>query len=122
MPKILITDDDPHVLIMLSEILMLRGFEVETASSGEDTLDLLIDDNVYDAIVLDYKMRKMDGVRTYYRIRSMGIQCPVILISGYDLSQYSNLVAQDPNFFTMQKPFSYFDLTDTLKNLLAVNE
>ncbi len=67
--KILVVDDAPSVLNMIKDILIKSGYNVETASSGEDALDIL---QMFkpDMILLDIMMRGIDGYEVCRRIRA----------------------------------------------------
>lgn len=60
MVRILIVDDDEKMLGLYQAILLSEGFDVLTASSGEDGLRLAIE-NIPDLILLDVMMPKKDG-------------------------------------------------------------
>ena len=57
---ILITDDDPQLLRLVSRNLELEDYEVVTASNGQQALDL-IEAQAPDLVLLDVMMPKMDG-------------------------------------------------------------
>ena len=57
---ILIVDDAPENIISLKKVLEVNGFEVDTASSGEEALKKILK-NSYVLIILDVQMPEMDG-------------------------------------------------------------
>jgi CheY-like chemotaxis protein len=57
----MIVDDDPAILRLLSTNLKARGYEVTTATDGEESLEAVQKDFV-DLIILDLMMPKVDGV------------------------------------------------------------
>ena len=61
--RILTVDDDPEYLELLSGRLRKRGYDVETASSGEQAIEVLHDQHV-DCILLDRSMAGLGGVAT----------------------------------------------------------
>lgn len=67
--KILIVDDEPDILEILSYNLKKEGFQVETASNGEEGLKKA-KANLPDLIILDIMMPQMDGVEVCRNIRS----------------------------------------------------
>lgn len=60
MAKILIVDDDAKELELYQDVLLSQGFDVLTASNGEDGLKLAVE-NIPDLILLDVMMPKKDG-------------------------------------------------------------
>jgi two-component system alkaline phosphatase synthesis response regulator PhoP len=67
--KILIVDDEPDILEILSYNLRKEGYQVETANNGEEGLKKA-GENVPDLIILDIMMPQMDGVEVCRNLRS----------------------------------------------------
>jgi len=67
--KILIVDDEPDILEILSYNLRKEGYQVETANNGEDGLKKALE-VMPDLIILDIMMPQMDGVEVCRNIRS----------------------------------------------------
>lgn len=79
---ILYVDDDPGLLDVGKLFLEQGGqFSVETVTSATQAFELLHTDH-YDAIISDYQMPDMDGIRFLKRIRSDGKDTPFILFTG----------------------------------------
>ncbi len=79
-PSLLIIDDDPSILDSLS--LALRdSYTVVTASSGKDGLDKF--DRHFHAVVLDVKMRDMNGFETFTGLKEKDSDIPIIFHSAY---------------------------------------
>ncbi|MCH3972338.1 MAG: response regulator transcription factor [Oscillospiraceae bacterium] len=83
--KILVIDDDTSILMLLSDVLSENGFEVETASSGEDGI-ALIQKETFDMILLDIMMKGISGLDVCRRIRS-SVSCPILFLSAKDTSK-----------------------------------
>lgn len=83
--QILIVDDDPHTLEILSRWLAREGYQTIRADSGVTCLDRLRQERI-DVIVLDVMMPEMDGLQVCERLRASaewrGI--PVILLTAKD--------------------------------------
>lgn len=81
--RLLIVDDEPAIRSMLSEILRLEGFAVETASSGQSAKDVLAS-GTFDAVITDISMETPTA--GYEVIEAAGKQNPrpaTILMSAY---------------------------------------
>ncbi len=98
--KILIVDDDRLVLDALHQIF-LDDYDVVQASSGEEGLAALKIHSDLDAVVLDIRMAKMDGLETASRIRAIDPDLPLIFHTGYP-GEYSK-DAMDQH----HRPFDY---------------
>ena|SRR5687768_429643 len=66
MPSILLVDDDPNFLDLLSRFLQQEGYSVKTAANGWEAL-LVLDQEPIDLILLDVMMPGMDGI-TFLKI------------------------------------------------------
>lgn len=78
---VLIVDDDPAVLTLLSKVISSNGLTAECAESGEAALEM-IGLKSYDLILMDINMRGMDGFAAVEAIRRKGIKTPIIIVSG----------------------------------------
>ncbi|MDY6831236.1 MAG: response regulator [Thermodesulfobacteriota bacterium] len=80
--KVLIVDDEKDFLDLISERLKARDMNVSTATRGEDAVSL-IDQESYDAVVLDLQMPGMDGLEVLKRIKEKNPDVQVILLTGH---------------------------------------
>ncbi|MCR4310983.1 MAG: response regulator [Candidatus Taylorbacteria bacterium] len=95
--KVLIVDDDQFLLNMYSVKFKKSGFDVDTASSGQETLSKLRDGATFDAMLFDVVMPTMDGIELLERIRKEKLvpQALVIILSNQnqqtDMERAKNL-------------------------------
>lgn len=81
-PVVLVIEDNEPTRILYSEELSYAGYEVLTAKTGQEGLDILQQQPV-DLVVLDIAMPGMDGVEALGKILSINKQLPVILNTAY---------------------------------------
>jgi CheY-like chemotaxis protein len=79
---ILLVDDNAHGLIARRNILEELGYQVVSASSGQEALELAKEHH-FDVIVTDYRMPAMDGVALIAELRERQFANPIILLSGF---------------------------------------
>ena len=79
--KILVVDDAPAMVRLISRVLTKKGFEVLESNNGQDALRLLYN-NKPDLVLLDVRMPKMDGWQTCSRIRDISAIIPIIMLTG----------------------------------------
>ncbi len=79
--KVLVVDDDPAVCKVITRVVASKGLQPVSASSGEEALSLVESGN-FDLMVLDIKMAGMDGFEVVERVRGMGKDIPIIILSG----------------------------------------
>ncbi len=102
--KILICDDDPDIVRALSIYLGNEGFDVYTAYSGREALDVL-DEVGIDLTLMDIMMPELDGISATHKIRER-YNLPIIFISAKseDRDKISGLHAGADDYIT--KPFN----------------
>jgi two-component system, OmpR family, response regulator MprA len=81
--KILVVDDDRAVRDALRRALVLGGYEVETADSGTQAIELVVNE-LPDAVVLDIGMPDLDGLEVCRRLRLLGNRVPVLMLTARD--------------------------------------
>jgi two-component system KDP operon response regulator KdpE len=111
--SILIVDDDPAILRLLSTNLKARGYEIFTATDGEESLEAVQKDFI-DLIILDLMMPKVDGVEVCRRVREWS-DVPIIILSARgdenDKVKCLDLGADD----YLTKPFGIAELMARIK-------
>ncbi len=80
--SILVVDDEPDIVVVLSEYLAREGFRVYTAHKGEQAIEKIKEFPI-SLILLDIAMPQMDGIETLRRIKEINPSVNVIMISAY---------------------------------------
>lgn len=80
--KILLIEDEINQITLYTETLKKEGYEVESASNGEDGLKLL-EEKSFDLVIVDIKMPKMSGLETISNILGQRKNLPVIIYTSY---------------------------------------
>ena len=115
--KILLVDDEKDLTCALSVILERNNFEVDSVLNGEDGLYYALT-GVYDVIILDVMMPKMNGFEVLKTLRNKKITTPVIMLTAKsdvsDKIDGLNLGADD----YVAKPFNTEELVARIKALL----
>ena len=119
--KILLVDDERALTDALATILKQNKYSVDTAYNGEDGLDCALS-GVYDVIILDIMMPKLDGLSVLKVLRHNKIDTPVLILSAKsetnDKIDGLNAGADD----YLAKPFSTDELLARIKALLRRKE
>ena len=82
MNKILLIDDEPDILRVLSMSLRADGYDVSTADSGEKGLQVFADEKPQ-IVLTDIKMPGMDGIEVLRQIKQSSEEPEVIIITGH---------------------------------------
>lgn len=80
--RVLLVDDEPEFLDILSARLQARGFDVDTAGSGSLAIDK-VGDAAFDVVLLDLAMPGMDGLETLRGILALDPTNQVIILTGH---------------------------------------
>jgi DNA-binding response OmpR family regulator len=120
MSLLLVVDDDPDLLTLLSAHYSIRGYEVVVAETCEAALRLAAERRP-DAVLLDFCLPRMDGARFIEILRADELtkKTPVIVMSAASARWVASRLPQDPLIDTLEKPFEFAALDPMLENLLA---
>jgi DNA-binding NtrC family response regulator len=80
--RLLIVDDEEEFLLSSSQAMSRRGFTVDVAPNGVTALEK-VEENDYDAVVLDVKMPDIDGIEVFRQIHKSQPGLPIILLTGH---------------------------------------
>jgi CheY-like chemotaxis protein len=80
--RILLVDDDPRLLTVLSDTLQACGHSVTTAVKGEDALEMF-DSTKHDVVITDLGMPRMNGWEVAERVKARSPETPVFLLTGW---------------------------------------
>lgn len=115
--RILIVDDEPHIITLVSYHLSKEGYEVTTVEDGRSALTIARKE-LFDFIVLDIMLPQLDGIEVCKRLRKFGVETPILMLSAkgeeFDKVLALELGADD----YMTKPFSPRELIARIKAIL----
>ncbi|MCB1668001.1 MAG: sigma 54-interacting transcriptional regulator [Porticoccaceae bacterium] len=114
---ILLVDDDPGLLRLLSIRLEAEGFAVLAAESGEEALPALRNHAV-DLVITDLRMGGMDGMELFEQIRHYFPGLPVIILSAQGTIPEAVSAAQRGVFEFLTKPVDKVRLLNTVRSAL----
>lgn len=118
--KALLVDDDQTVLLLGHEMLSRLGFEVLTASNGEEAIRLFGEHHQELGLVfLDLTMPHMDGAETLCHLRAINDKVPVVISSGYTAQDVAERIGEAEIAAFVQKPFTLDQLQRTLATVLS---
>jgi len=120
MTRILVADDDPELLQLVVNALLLRGFDVATATTGGELLETIAEDGPFSLVVTDVAMPWMTGLQVMHSARSAGMSCPVIVMTAMRSHRTAAQVAAlGVEVQLLYKPFSIDDLDSAVRNALG---
>jgi DNA-binding NtrC family response regulator len=114
--KVLVVDDTKNIRMILTKCLELEGYEVITAVDGKQALEMFTQ-HVFDLAFLDIKLPEIRGTEVLKRIREIGINTPVIIITAYATVKNAIDCTNMGAVAYVQKPFSADKIKSVLKEL-----
>jgi two-component system, OmpR family, response regulator len=115
--RLLVVDDEPNILELLSVSLRFSGFEVHTASNGQQAVTLARRLKP-DLLVLDVMMPELDGFEVVRRLRGEGSRAPVVFLTAKDATEdkVRGLTLGGDDYVT--KPFSLEEVVARIRAVL----
>ncbi|GAB1393295.1 hypothetical protein MASR1M60_14580 [Rhodocyclaceae bacterium] len=115
MSTLLLVDDEPGVISSLKRLLRRENYRILTASSGEEALTLIAENEV-GVILTDQRMSGMSGTELLARVRSMHPHIVRMVLSGYTgLDSLAEAINRGEIFKFLTKPWDEIELLDALR-------
>lgn len=121
MAKLILVEDDPFLLSILAEKIKKAGFEVETATDGEDGFDKIKSSN-FDLILLDMVLPKKDGFKILEELRNdeRKKDIPVIVLSNlYDKNNMDKAMLLGARDYVVKAYNTPEDIISKIKSFLV---
>ena len=116
-PRILLVDDEQPIQTLLSFPLQRDGYEVVQAADGPEALERF-DEQIFDLVVLDVMLPRMDGLEVCRRLRAKGETVPIIMLTAKseEIDKVLGLELGADDYIT--KPFSMREFRSRVKAAL----
>jgi len=119
MKKILIVDDDPSLLRLLTIRLVAEGYQVESAESAKIALGILpcFKPNL---VISDLRMEGMDGMALFLQVRQKNPHIPVVILTAHGTIPDAINATKQGVFSFLTKPFESKELLETVKKAIQL--
>lgn len=121
MKRILIIDDEPHILLMLKKMLERAGYEIDIATNGMEGLKLFRE-FPSDLVITDIIMPEKEGLETIREMKEIQSGLKIIAMSGGGKISAENYL-QTAKLFgaskVLEKPFTQQLMVEAVKDLLS---
>ena len=115
--KILVVDDEKSMREFLEIMLRKEDYKVSLAPNGEEVLRLLERD-IFDLVLLDIRMPKMDGIAVLKKIKALSPETVVIMITAYASADTAIKAMKEGAYDYITKPFKVEEIKLIIKNAL----
>jgi two-component system, OmpR family, phosphate regulon sensor histidine kinase PhoR len=116
--RILVVDDEPGILSGVCEILVMEGYDVDTADCGRIAQEL-VSKKDYDVVLIDYRLPDIDGLTLFQSIRQSSPNTMACMITAYANIETAILATRQGIDFFLPKPFAPDDLLGAVETLLG---
>lgn len=117
MPRILLVDDEPSILSVLSALLKAEHYAVVSALGGQKASEIL-DAEAFDLMICDIRMSPVNGMDLLKRVRSEREPMPVIMLTAYGSVETAIEALKLGAFDYVTKPFKVDELLITVQRAL----
>src|SRR5215467_6167010 len=116
-PRLLVVEDDPNIVELLSASLRFAGFDVAAVTNGAEAVSSARV-TPPDLVVLDVMLPDLDGFEVIRRMREGGVRTPVVFLTARDSTddKIRGLTLGGDDYVT--KPFSLEELTARIRAVL----
>lgn len=116
--KILVVEDQDAMRESLVIAFRDEGYQVEGAASGEEAIQKLDSHNVYDLVVTDLKMKKVDGLEVLKAVKAANPSTEVVLITAYGTISTAVQAIRDGAYDYVTKPFRHQEILKVAKKAI----
>lgn len=117
---ILIIDDEPNTIKVISAILKKEGYDVHSARSAEEALDKTTK-HVFDAVISDYRLPGMNGMQFVDEIKDKGYQMPIVMLTAYGTIEKAVEAMRKGAFNYLIKPVNPDELITVMREAITKN-
>jgi DNA-binding NtrC family response regulator len=121
MQRILLIDDDHHILLMIKKMLERVGYEVDLASNGNEGLELF-QEMPADLVITDIIMPEKEGLETIREMKRLQPDLKIIAMSGGGKISADNYLETAKIFgasMVLEKPFSQKTMVSAVNKLMG---
>ena len=116
--NVLVVDDEPVARDVIARYLITDGHRVTTAINGIEALELIKTES-YDLLITDHAMPGMNGIQLAATARQLGVEHPIILVTGFGEGGVDSAELQGDIDIVMRKPVPRRELRRALVSIMG---
>ncbi len=120
MQNLLLVDDDPDLLKLLSIRLKASGYRTSTAESGEQALSMIAAERP-DLVITDLRMAGLDGMALFHEIERRHTGLPVIILTAHGTIPDAVAATRQGVFGYITKPYDANELLTQVRRALSLH-
>jgi DNA-binding NtrC family response regulator len=115
---VLVVDDDPSILQVMGQLLKTAGYDVVTAATGEEAIQLHTE-KLPGLTFLDVKLKGKSGIDVFREIRAADPQATVVILTGYPKIEDTVQVIKEGAYNYLTKPIKTDELLEMVQEVLG---
>jgi DNA-binding NtrC family response regulator len=115
----LVVDDEEVIRAFLKRFLSMEGFEVSEAEDGYKAIELS-KEGQFDAVFLDIRMPKLDGLETLKRLKIISPDSIYVMMSGYSVGTALEDTNKEGAHAALKKPFEMENLKSEIDHIKKI--
>jgi two-component system response regulator PilR (NtrC family) len=115
--KILVADDEQSMREFLEIMLKKEGYKIVLASNGDEAVKL-VEKDLFDLVLMDVRMPKLDGIAALKRIKAVSPDTVVIMITAFASTDTAIQAMKEGAYDYITKPFKIDEIKMIIKNAL----
>ncbi|HLM66838.1 MAG TPA: sigma-54 dependent transcriptional regulator [Longimicrobium sp.] len=116
--KILVADDERHIVEGLQMLLADDGYEVDTATDGKTAWEMVKNGGGYGVVLADLRMPELDGLALFAKMREAGVTSEIIIITGSASVDSAVAAMREGAYDYLEKPLNVARLKALLPKAL----
>ena len=117
--KVLLVDDSNSIAMVVGQMLKGAGHDVVRAKDGQDAVDIIMQDNGFDVILLDWNMPEMDGLEFLkHNQEKKIIDAPIIMMTTENKPEKIMIALQHGAKEYIMKPFTQDILISKIESVV----
>jgi CheY-like chemotaxis protein len=116
--EILVVDDDTMILQVMSDLLNAAGYQVQTATTGEEAVKQHMDRKPT-LTFLDVKLRGRSGIDVFREIKSIDPQATIVILTGYPKIEDTVQVIKEGAYNYLTKPIKSEEMLEMVAEVMG---
>src|SRR5687768_7829324 len=116
--KILVIDDEPDIVDLISLNLESEGYQVATAATGEAALKLVKEGEQFEILLTDLRLPDVDGIELVERLKEIAPDSEIIVVTGYGSTEKAIQATKAGAFYFLEKPVEFEELLILIEKAL----
>lgn len=120
---VMVADDDPNMRETLRDNLLEYGYQVTTASNGEEAIRLA-QEKAHDILFIDVKIPPINGLEVFLEIKQNDPNAKVVMVTGYkqEVDEIVETAIKEGAYACIEKPFGVNQIVTVIEKIASIRQ